>query len=417
MPHDNISGNQFVDPTTGAPAHHTDGDVLALVNFNNGGTIGAAAVYTWQGGNGGAPVLELIGTGIDCASLPNPGPGDKFCTTSNKEDLLTEPPWTYTSKKQGKDINYYQTSAFMEGGINLDAIPGAATCFPTFIAETRSSSGPGSGLSLDAQLKDLAFGSFQTCRPSTSLTASGGGTFVTGTSVVLTFNEANNGNETLLNPNVIVNNGCNAAYASGDTDLDGKLDPGETWVFTCTVTAAAGSTTYSAYGVGTGEDSGILVTGETPCTNTPTKVCSEAERASVSVIGANPSTELTKTASAVVTYTFAEKNDGDAPLTNVTITDANCSAAPVRQSGDTDNDNVLDPGETWIYTCTKTIAGPTTDTGNTTVTNTATANAQDSSGRNVTACANPAIPPANTLCRNERDSVEVKITNNARSGG
>jgi hypothetical protein len=417
-PTNNISGNQFLDPFTGAVAHHSDGDVLALVNFNNGGTIGAAAIYTWAGGTGGAPVLELIGTGIDCQTLSNPpGTSDKFCTTSNKADLLTEPVWPYTSKKSGKTINYYQTSAFMEGGINLSAIAGAGTCFPSFIAETRSSSGPSTGLSLDAQLKDLAFGSFQTCRPSTSLAASGGGTFVTGTSVTLTFNETNDGNETLLNPNVIVNNGCSAAYDSGDTDTDGKLDPGETWVFKCTVSASTGSTTYSAYGVGTGEDSGILVTGVLPCTNSATVACSSAERASATVVGLSPSTQLTKTASAVITYTFAENNNGDAPLTNVSVSDANCDSAPALQSGDTSNTGVLDPGETWIYTCTHTLAGPSGDTGTASVTNTATATGQDASGRTITACADPSSPPANTICKNEKDSVKVEITNNARSGG
>src|SRR5262249_8343912 len=56
-----------------------------------------------------------------------------------------------------------------EGGINLSAIQ-ASTCFPTFIAETRSSAGPESGLSLQAQLKDLAFGQFQKCGSETKTT-------------------------------------------------------------------------------------------------------------------------------------------------------------------------------------------------------------------------------------------------------
>ena len=210
-PTNNINGNQFIDPTTGAVAHHTDGDVLALVNFNNGGSIGSAAVYTWQGGTGGEPVLELIGTGIDCTSLPNPVQETSSAPRATRRISSPSLSGAYTSKKQGKDIDYYQTSAFMEGGINLSGIEGAGACFPTFIAETRSSSGPGSGLSLDAQLKDLAFGQFQACKPSTSLSASGGGTFVTGSSVKLTFSETNDGNESLLNPNVIVDNGCSAA--------------------------------------------------------------------------------------------------------------------------------------------------------------------------------------------------------------
>src|SRR5213075_2353849 len=64
----------------------------------------------------------------------------------------------------------YDTSAFIEGGVNLSRVSGAGQCFPTFIAESRSSAGPSSGLSLQAQLKDLAFGTFQLCRPNISIT-------------------------------------------------------------------------------------------------------------------------------------------------------------------------------------------------------------------------------------------------------
>jgi len=156
----NTNPGKFVDPTTGDVAHHTDGDLLALVNFNNGGTIGLAGVYEWVGGVSGAPVQRLVGTGADCTSI---GANDDFCTTTNTADILTEPVWPYISKKQGKNIDYYQASAFVEGGIDLGAIPGAPDCFATFLAETRSSSGPSTGLSLDAQLKDLAFGQFLTC--------------------------------------------------------------------------------------------------------------------------------------------------------------------------------------------------------------------------------------------------------------
>jgi hypothetical protein len=158
---------KFLDPETGDVAHHSDGDILAIVNFNNGGAIGLAAVYEWTGGVGGAPVQKLLGTGADCKSIAGP---DDFCTTSNTGDLTGEPVWAYDSKKSGKTIHYYQTSAFIEGGINLSSIAGAGTCFPTFIAETRSSSGPSTGLSLDAQLKDLAFGQFQSCGATISTT-------------------------------------------------------------------------------------------------------------------------------------------------------------------------------------------------------------------------------------------------------
>jgi hypothetical protein len=149
---------KFVDPDTGAPVHHLDGDILALVNFNQGGSLGLAGVYQWQGGITGAPVQVLTGTGADCKTIPT---GDNFCSTTNINALPGEPPWPYVGK--GKDVTTYPGVAFIEGGIDLGAIAGAGTCFPSFLAETRSSSGPSTGLSLDAQLKDFALRSFQLC--------------------------------------------------------------------------------------------------------------------------------------------------------------------------------------------------------------------------------------------------------------
>jgi hypothetical protein len=157
----NTNPGKFVDPVTGNVAHHADGDILAVVNFDNGGTIGLAGVFRWDA-NLGEPVQVLFGGNADCTTITA---GDDFCTVSNKSLLTFDPPWSglYKGKLGGSDVNYYQTSAFIEGGIDLSAIPGAGTCFPGFLAETRSSSGPDTGLSLDAQLKDLAFGQFQSC--------------------------------------------------------------------------------------------------------------------------------------------------------------------------------------------------------------------------------------------------------------
>ena len=156
----NTNPGKFVNPATGAVATHTIGDILAVVNFNNGGAIGLAGVYRW---NGTEPESVIQGNNADCTTI---GAGDDFCTVSNKSLLTFDPTgWhnLYKGKLGGSDVNYYQTSAFIEGGIDLSAIAGAATCFPTFVAETRSSSGPDTGLSLDSQLKDLAFGQFQQC--------------------------------------------------------------------------------------------------------------------------------------------------------------------------------------------------------------------------------------------------------------
>jgi hypothetical protein len=125
-----------------------------------------------------------------------------------------------------------------------------------------------------------------------------------------------------------------------------------------------------------------------------------------------PSTVLTKTASAQVTYTYHETNDGNTPLTSVSVTDDQCSPLVRGTDNPGNNDNVLDPNETWVFTCTKTIAGPTAATG---VTNIANGSGVDPGNRTVRACtaAELANPPSNVICdQDERDSVTVTITHN-----
>jgi uncharacterized repeat protein (TIGR01451 family) len=75
-----------------------------------------------------------------------------------------------------------------------------------------------------------------------------------------------------------------------------------------------------------------------------------------------------------ITYTFAVSlAAGSAPLTNVTITDAMCSAAPtlVSKTGG-DQDTTLETGETWNYRCTHVVAATDPDPLPNTVTVTGT---------------------------------------------
>jgi hypothetical protein len=51
-----------------------------------------------------------------------------------------------------------------------------------------------------------------------------------------------------------------------------------------------------------------------------------------------------------LTYTYTVTNPGNAPLSSVTVSDDKCSPV-LYQSGD-DGDNLLEPGEAWVYTCT-----------------------------------------------------------------
>jgi len=87
----------------------------------------------------------------------------------------------------------------------------------------------------------------------------------------------------------------------------------------------------------------------------------------------------TLTGSGSVTYTYRVTNPGTYVLDAITVTDDKVSPV-VYQSGDTNGDNRLQPGEIWIYTATTNIDVTTTNTGTAsgtqggvTVTGTATA--------------------------------------------
>jgi hypothetical protein len=94
---------------------------------------------------------------------------------------------------------------------------------------------------------------------------------------------------------------------------------------------------------------------------------------------------LTKTASAssvpagtTVTFTITVKGTGtSSPRPGVTLVDPNCENLSTA-TGDANTNDTLDPGETFVYTCTATP----TDAG--TFTNTATATVTDALGAKIT---------------------------------
>jgi hypothetical protein len=413
----NNTGNlgYFVDPTTGCPVHHTNGDLLILVNFNQGGTLGLAGVYEWFGANGAgagcygtppAPPLAgqcdqpvINGSGANCTTITGP---DDFCSTANTGPL-SEPVWSYSAKGGGTT---YGKSAFIEGGVNLARIAGAGTCFPSFLAESRSSAGPSSGLGLTAQLKDLAFGRFELCAPSTILTKTASPTTIrSGQSVTYTYRETNDGRDPLTNVSV-TDDKCSPLVRGTDDpgNNDATLSPGETWVFTCTQTITTANSTVTNTATGSGFDTGLNKT-VTFCANPSSPpantFCDQDERAQATVTIIHPATSLTQNASIAVTFTYVEDNTGDDTLTSPTVTDTNCSPVTY-SSGDTNNDGKLQPDETWTFTCSKAATTSGTDVNYTAA---ATGSGTDSLGGSVGGASDP----------KENESVDVKVTHHHHS--
>ncbi|WP_133411837.1 DUF7507 domain-containing protein [Agromyces badenianii] len=143
---------------------------------------------------------------------------------------------------------------------------------------------------------------------------------------------------------------------------DDTLDLGETWSYSCVSAGVTGSVLNTATVTGVPIDP--TTDAEFPAPNPPV---TDSDTAKVGVT--NPELSLTKAVDhdvvfpgTTVTYTYAATNDGDADLRNDTgdagwVADDTC--APVGYSGGDDGDGLLNPGETWSFTCQRTVNTPT----------------------------------------------------------
>lgn len=369
-----------VGSTGKAPAFsgvHKDGDVFVVAGFSNGGTDATVTAYEWVDTDGTGPTPgyldvdnPIVTGGALCSASTH-----EACGAVNLDPLPTDAgkPWPSPDKNDGDlDIN-----AFYEGFVRVPASQ-AASCFATFVANTRSSTSP------TATIHDFSRGSFPTCQPSTTLSATpapdattGNATkvVVVGDSVTYSFTETNDGNTPLTQVKVVTDStACNSAMTPSGTV---SLAVGASQVFSCTL--ATNSTTPAVTTiVGTGEGVDTLGRKVTYCTGTPpaNTICDTDERATAKAASILPGTEMTAAANPTtakagdsVTFTFTEKNDGVAPvgyetyldLTSVSITTNNtaCNSTLTRTIPAGATDQTLSQNETWTYTCTVTAPAST----------------------------------------------------------
>ncbi len=157
---------------------------------------------------------------------------------------------------------------------------------------------------------------------------------------------------------------------SGDGDGDGKLDVDETWTYACSHV--------------------VLEQDPSPLPNTATVTGTDElggtdeDEDSTSVLVIRPAALVVKEGNQfaypgdTVTFTFAVTNTGNAPLTDVVVTDDRC-APVIRASGD----GQLDPGETWMFTCSKQIPAGHRIGDENPIRNVATATGKDPLGKTV----------------------------------
>ncbi len=135
------------NPLTGTfSGSHTDGDILVVSNYTNGGGNQEVELFQEQSG-----VLTPVANGGVCGSAPN----DSMCGIANGAALpAADIPWP------PGNASGLQSNTFVEAGIDLTALLGGnVPCFAFYQAETRSSA------QLTATLKDFTGGSFNSCVP------------------------------------------------------------------------------------------------------------------------------------------------------------------------------------------------------------------------------------------------------------
>jgi uncharacterized repeat protein (TIGR01451 family) len=180
-------------------------------------------------------------------------------------------------------------------------------------------------------------------------------------------------------------------YVSGDTDLDGKLDVGETWTYTATHTVTQAEIDSNGAGDGNLENTATAHSNETPDDSDDAEVpIAFAPNINIikdvtSITGGQGTDGLTGADSAgdVIHYAITVQNTGNVSLTNVVVTDPNADSGSIQQVtsggfnvGDTDMDGQLDTSEQWSYTATHTVTQDELDNrggGDNDVDNTATA--------------------------------------------
>jgi hypothetical protein len=166
----------------------------------------------------------------------------------------------------------------------------------------------------------------------------------------------NVGGQQALTDVTVTDDKCSpVAYISGDLNGNGKLDPGEKWKYSCT-TILPNTTTNTSIATGYSDDgfhqAAIATAIATVVVGAPTPP---------------PLINIVKVPSRLipfpygggdVTYTYTVTNPGVVAMHNVAVTDNKCSPVSYA-SGDANSNGLLDPGETWTYTCKTNVQAST----------------------------------------------------------
>jgi hypothetical protein len=174
-----------------------------------------------------------------------------------------------------------------------------------------------------------------------------------GDKIIYTYTVTNPGDMSLSDVSVTDDKVSVVSYQSGDSDGDGQLDTGETWIFSANYTV-------------TEEDSDPLVNmANVSGTDAGGRTVTDWDEASVTILSSGIA--IAKAANCTqahegdeITYTYNVTNTGNTPLSNVSVSDDEAGDATY-QGGDTNGDNKLDVDETWVFTANYTVTEEDSD--------------------------------------------------------
>lgn len=156
----------------------------------------------------------------------------------------------------------------------------------------------------------------------------------------------------------------------GDTNGNGLLDPAdpatpapaETWTFTCTRSLNGGAGAVPEVIENTAIARGVDPTGELVTDQDTAEVTLYAPQITLTkLVNGEESVTVTRTEPlTAVEYTYAATNTGNTPLGSVGLEDDTppCESPDRGPDNPGNNDNIMDVGETWRYSCTAAPADP-----------------------------------------------------------
>jgi hypothetical protein len=348
-------------PTTAEDANTAPGVLLP---------VGSGVTWTYLFTNTGNIALNVISL-LDDAGTPSNTNDDirpRYLSGDTNNNGLLDPgeTWLYNATGTATTGQYTSTAHF------------SATVVGTNPALTATASDPANYFGVAARVKVVdAVNAANPMSPTTAEDANTapGVIVAAGSHVTWTYLLTNPGNAPLHIVSVVDNAGTpnttsddfGAQYVSGDSNSNGLLDPGETWLYRATGTAATGQYTSTATVTATDSLLGQTVTATDPANLFGAVVSVQVKKAvnalkplsptGIEDSNAAPGKDLMLGTG--VTWTYLLTNTGNIAVSVTSLVDNNGTTTvtsddfkPAYVSGDSNNNGLLDPGETWLYTST-----------------------------------------------------------------